>query len=78
MYNKAGFDLTTHNSAGGDETTRPLHQSTFYFYHWIKDQISPSTYRKNHLTVFLQNSKKLWVVKSNKTHYPYIFDPFIV
>jgi hypothetical protein len=27
--NAAGFDLTTPNSAGGDDTTRPLRQGTF-------------------------------------------------
>jgi hypothetical protein len=26
MYTPAGFDLTTHNSAGGDVTTRPRRQ----------------------------------------------------
>jgi hypothetical protein len=25
-YTLAGFDLTAHNYAGGDETTRPCHQ----------------------------------------------------
>jgi hypothetical protein len=30
MYTPAGFDLATHSSAGGSDTTRPYRQGKYY------------------------------------------------
>jgi hypothetical protein len=40
-YTLAGFDLTTHNSAGGDDTTRPRRHSNFWQLN-IGDFIKPN------------------------------------